>query len=378
MLYYAEGSAILTEEEILEPGTLGRLSAFHCDLAARRTPKSLAFSTGELTVDNVVTGPGAREAAVEWKPIGPGLPLTVMIREVYTGRYPVKGPFSGRKDLLVTSAIKSVAFQGGQPRAVNYLVNGVLAKTRMQRPSASSPGTPVVFYSPALLEKSMTLDLTMVFDTFPQEVFNQIANGLSAAGGIPIFQVYSAYILAAGQLVRILGRVGETIFDGKPVFFSSDALDVFLPGSPPLPAGFRLVTTDNVDSIDKNFRSKYQVNVDGKVVDQAGKDYQGDIPYIVISVDGTLQEELSSFVPSAASTAVMSRFFGIKEGQQQSADIIVDGIKLYNDLVYRHELDRVDGQLKDLPEGDPRKTSLQERRKALAANIMEDLLKPKA
>ncbi len=378
MLYYVEGSAILTEEEVLEARTLERLSTFYRDLAAGKKPKRLAFSTGELTADNAVMGPGPKETAVEWKPIGLGLPFTVMIREVYTGKFPQKGLFGGKKGFLITSAIKSIVFQGAQPRAVNYLAEDMSPRTHTERPSATSPGTPVVFYSPAVIERSLTLDLTMIFDTFPQEAFNQVAEGFNAAGAIPVFQVYSTYILAAGQLVKLFGRAGEAIFDGKPAFSSSDPLDVYLPGSPPLRAGFRLITSGNVDSIDKDFRAKYQINDLGKVVDSSGNQYDGDVPYVVISVDGTLQEELTSFVPSAAGTAIMSRFFGIKDGQQQPVNMVIDAIKLYNDLEYRREVDRLDRRLKELPAGDPDRVNIEKRRNAMATNIIEDLLKPKA
>jgi hypothetical protein len=104
----------------------------------------------------------------------------------------------------------------------------------------------------------------------------------------------------------------------------------------------------------------------------------GDPPDpIVISVDGAPMEELANFAPTAASAAVLSRFFGIKDGQQLPLDTIIDAIKLFNDLKFRKEIDRLDDQLKALKPDDPKRPQLEEKRKALLGNIMEDLLKPK-
>jgi hypothetical protein len=303
-----------------------------------------------------------------------------MIREIYTGRYPssgLTGLFGDSKDLLVTSAIKSVTSFEGKPRAVNFLMKKISRGSHLTRSRASEQGTPFIFYSPALLEKSLTMDLSMVFDSFPKEVFEKIGDVLTAAAGIPLFLPQSTYLMAAGMLIKIAGGAGESMFDGKPVFESSSALDIYWPGSPPLPPGFALITSDDVDTVDPAFRNTYQVNAQGKVVDSAGTEYSGDIPYIVISMDGTLQEELASFSPTAASAAVLSRFFGIRQGQEQPLDTLIDAMKLYNDYHFRLKVDRLDRQIEASPPGEAR-DELKRKRDALAGNILEELLKPKS
>jgi hypothetical protein len=379
MIYYAQGSAIVSAEEMFEPSVVEAVSDFHSALAAGKKPHAVVFSSGELTSGNAVrsiaAGPGV--APIEFERIGLGLPLTIMIREVYTGKYPKGGLFSGGKDMLLTSAIKSIVSFEAKPRAINFLKNKVPSKNRMSRPPATQQGTPIIFYSPALLERSMTLDLTMVFDTFPQEVFDQVGDSFTAAAGIPIFQVASTYLLGAGMITKLVGKAGEAIFDGEPVFDSSDSVDISLPGTSPIPPGFALITSDNIDSIDKDFRSKHHVNASGQVVDDEGKEYDGDVPYVVISLDGTPVEEFASFSPNAASAAILSRFFGIKDGQHQPLSVVIDAIKVYSDLTYRRQVDRIDEQLKALPEGDSKKKPLEEKRKALVENILEDILKPK-
>jgi hypothetical protein len=115
----------------------------------------------------------------------------------------------------------------------------------------------------------------------------------------------------------------------------------------------------------------------GQVVDQAGTVYTGDVPLIVITLDGTRVEEFSSFTPTTASAAILSRFFGMREGQEQPLNILVDALKLYNDLSFRQQVDKIDKQLL-VTTGEEEKKKLEEKKKALIANILEDLLKPKA
>lgn len=374
MLYYALGDALVSSDELFETTALGEVTSFFRDLDEKKRPNPIALSTGELRSDNLVTAFDKADGSgpVEFKPIGPGLPLTVMIREVYTGKYP-KG---GGKDMLVTSSIKGFTVADAKPKALNFLKNKVTSKTHLERPPASSQGTPIIYYSPALLVKSLTLDLTMVFDTFPQETFNQVGDAFTAAAGIPVFLAHSVFLVAAGIITKLIGKAGEAIFDGKPVFDSSDGLDISLPGSLPLPAGFALITSGNVDQTDPSFRKTYQVNASGQVVDKSGNQYNGDTPYIVISLDGTSMDELANFAPTAVSAALLSRFFGIKDGQQMGLEVLIDALKVYNDLIFRKQLDDLDKKLEKMPAG-PQKDEEQKKRDALLANILEDVLKPK-
>lgn len=370
MIYYALGDALITNEELFTANNYDKVAKFTSDIQTKKSPDSIKFSTGTLNVEN-------SNKPVDFKDIGLGQPLTVMLREVYTGKYPKGNLFGGKKDMLLTSAIKSITSFEAKPKAINYLLDNVKSNSNIERPSPSKEGTPFIFYSPALLDRSLTMELNIVFDNFPQEVFDQVSSFLTSAGAIPAFLAQSVYLIGAGIIVKLLGSGGEAIFDGSPIFTSNDAIDIFLPGKPPIPAGFVLVTSDNVDQIDATFRQKYKVNEKGQVVDSGGNSYKGDIPYAVISLDGTKDEKLSDFAPTAASAAILSRFFGIKNKQEQSLDIILSALKLYNDLKFRKEVDQLDEQIKKTTD-EAEKAELDKKRKALEKNILEEILKPKS
>jgi len=375
MLYYAQGTAIVTDDELFSSDNLSKSSAFFADLSQGISPASIVFSTGVLEAVSARSAMAPGESPVPFEPIGLGKPLTVMIREVYTGAHPSGGLFGGKKDMLITSALKSITAFDAKPRAINFLEKKVAPNSRLNRPGASEQGTPLVFYSPSLLERSLTMDLGVVFDQFDPKLFDTLGDVFSAAAGIPLFLPASLYLLAAGMLTKIAGSAGEALFDGKPVFDRTEALDVFFPGSPPLPPGFRLITPDNVDVQESGFRDKYHVNSLGQVVDGSDKPYQGNMPYIVISVDGTEQPEYASFTPTAASAAILAKFFGAGEQGQLAKDLI-KAVQVLNDVTFRTQVDQLDAQIKEAKTA-KEKAALKVKREALAKNIMEDLLKPK-
>jgi hypothetical protein len=378
MLYYAQGDAIMTADEIFHPDVFRKLTEFFTDLEMGRTPRPINLPTGDVKADDAGKLM-VKDEVVPFKPIGLGLPLSVIVREVYTGKFPNGGFFGPKKeDMLVTSAIKSIATLDAKPRALNYLKKKVQSHSRMERPGASEQGTPHVFYSPALLERSLTLDIMIAFDSFDQEIFEQIGNTFNSAAGIPLFVTQSFYLIAAGAITKLIGKIGEAIFDSTPEFESSDALDIFLPGSPPLPAGFVLVTADNIDSVDPTFRTKHKVSKTGTVVEVANEAnvYKGDVSYVVVSVDGTQSDELRSFTPTAASAALMSRFFNIKEGQSVPFELVIEGLKLFNDISFRKQIIELDKKIAAAPDG-PAKEEMKKKRAALLDNILEELLKPK-
>ena len=378
MLYYAQGDAIMTADEIFEPTVFRKLTNFYDGLKQGSPPSPLELPTGFLKADEAGKL-RLEDDVVPFQPIGLGLPLSILVREVYTGKFPKGGLFGKKEDMLLTSAIKSPTVLDAKPRALNYLKKKVSDHRRMERPGASEQGTPHIFYSPALLERSLTLDITVAFDSFDQAIFDNIGNIFTSAAGIPLFVTQSFYLIAAGAITKLIGKIGEAIFDSTPEFESSDALDIFLPGSPALPAGFVLITSDNIDSIDPTFRSKYKVSMSGTVVEVANetKIYNGDVPYVVISVDGTQSDELKSFTPTAASAALMARFFNIKEGNSVPFDLVIEGLKLYNDISFRKQITELDKKIAAAPEG-PAKEEMKKKRTALLDNILEDLLKPKS
>ena len=252
-ILYALGDALVTHEELAERSS--EVRSFGEEIA-RGGAVSLDFSTGRAAAENVITAATETDAVTDteprtpnpFTPVGLGKPLSIEIRHVYTGQYPHSGLFGGRKDLLVTSAVKGLVTYEAAPRAVNFLRDGVQRNTSFATPAATEQGTPLVFYSPALTQASTVASFEMVFDKFPSELFDQVANALTGAAGIPVFASKSVFLLGAGSLSRLAGKVGDSLFDGTPDFSSTEAIVFERPGALDTVADFRLVTRNDVEA----------------------------------------------------------------------------------------------------------------------------------
>src|SRR5262249_47622055 len=176
----------------------------------------------------------------------------------------------------------------------------------------------------------------MVFNEFPKKFFDTVSGAFRSAAGVPLFLTKSLYLLAASEVIRIAAAVGEMLFDGKPAFEASEGVDLALPGAVAALAGFMLVTPTNVDYLDSSLRQDYQIE-DGNLVNRAGQPYQGDVPYVILAVDGTPRPDLVNFAPSALTAAALSEFYGLKDGESIALGPLLDALRLYSDMAFRNE-----------------------------------------
>lgn len=373
-VYYALGDAIVTEDELREKQVLGNIASFARSLHEARAGAMLEFSTGRLTMENIrksILLPTGEPTP--FHEVGPGKPLTIEIRHVYTGNYPKGGVFDDTKDMLVTSAMKSIATFNAAPRAINFLARDVRKGYNVTTPAATEKGTPLIHYTPALTEKNTILTLEIGFDEFPDELFEITGNALRKAAGIPLFVSANTYLLAAGAITRLLGKIGSKVFDNAPVFKGTELLPFVRPGDVPPQADFRIITDDN--GCEDMFK-EYRVDDSGQLVDNHGHHYDGDTPYIVISLDGRKNDEYASFSSTAASAAMLERFYTIREGQEHGIELLTEAVKLYNDWTFRKKADKLANELKELGQDSVGYRKKKADYDALTANILEDLLKP--
>jgi hypothetical protein len=357
-IYRSLGSALVSEDEYLEKIGQGAFRSL-------ADGGSVEFSTG------VLHDGGFEVMNTEFVPIGLGKPLTIEIRTAYTGKNP-RGFGAGKKDMLVTSAIRSITSYKGAPRAVNFLKSNVKQHTYYDYPAATADGTPVVFYSPALVDSDTILTLQMGFDEFPDEVFEQVGSVFGQAAAIPAFVAHSGYLLGAGAIVKFLGKLGSLIFDRPAVYEATEPLRFEYPGAEAPVAGYLLMTAEEFPH---ELRKAYQVGKNGRL-QKDGQDYTGDIPYATLLLDGRERKAYKDFAPTHATAAMLDRFFKIGEGQSSPLDMVVDAMTLYNDLTFHKKAVEAQRELRDFPEGSPERARLQEAYKAYVKNIQNDQLKP--
>ena len=326
-----------------------------------RKDDDISFAVGLATA-----GTGARE----FVQVSLGQPLNIVLRQVYTGRFPEKHLFTNSKPMLLTTALKDITTTGAAVRAVNIIKDKVQPGKSFSGPAASAEGTSLVYYSPAVASPLITITVELIFQDLDRQIFDRASQLFDSLGGIPIFMPASGYLMGASTVLKLAGNIGQALLDGQPVLSESMQIDFsFGGGTLPLP-GFWVFTANPIDLSEFKFDS-----VRG-LTDAKGNSYSGDEPFVVLSIDGTKVPGLSNFTPLMASASVLGRFYNQKDGSEVLSDTILDSVKLFNDLTYRKKADNLKQQLSSLPQGSKEFTSAKTQYDALVANIQETLLKP--
>ena len=391
MLLYAVGTSLLTHDEAVDAADkiasyLGEVSSA-AGKALEGIP-DLKLATGVLSAESTLglvapdLAPSSAPAGaapplkrVGFRQIGMGQPLCIDIRGVYTGKFP-ESFMGSTKPMLITSAIKGMATFEAKPLAVNFLMDEVSPGTRLQAPPADKQGTPIVYYSPAVMDRSLDLDLKMVFQKFPAEAFAAVAKGMESAPKIPIFLSASGYMLAASTAIQLATTVADKFLNGQPVLELSEAIDLDLPGEASAVAGFLVALPTGSELATPEMRTRYQVQ-NRMLCDDKGNAYEGESPYVILALDGTARPELESFVATAASAALMSKFLPSAENTVAAVGQLVDAVKLYNDFTFRQKSDSLQKQIA-AAKNPTEKAELEAQRNAVLKNIQSDILKPDA
>jgi hypothetical protein len=380
-LYYNVGGTFVSEEELVEKRD--QVEKFQ-----NKSLKNITFSTGDASHDTAppeqfkkpVTTKTASVAAAaaanleEFQPIGPNKPLTIWIASAYVGSLAPKGIFGGGRGSMVSTAVKSWQTFDRQPRALNMIKKSVRKKDHLSV-LAVEDGTPIVFYSKAVLDRQLTLAAEMAFDDVDENFFKSIGSVFSAAAGLPIFAAAAPYLLAAQTLVNLGGTIGNRIFDNRAEFQAGTEIYFEQAGKPSSKAGYALLTRSLMDA---KTLTDYTVSPDGKLVrkDDANAAYEGDTAYMILALDGREDSDLDEFKATAASAALMQQFYNVREGGETDADILITALKFYNDFHFRQEADKLKKEIDSLPAGSDKRKKLEERYEAIKKNIQSDQFRP--
>lgn len=313
--------------------------------------------------------PGA--TIIPFTAIGPGKPLTIAIRHVYTGKHPSRGMLGHRGDVALVSGVKNFSAIKASARAVNLLEKGVKPNTHLVSGSAFNDGTPIIAYSAAVLDPAITLTIEMAeSDGFSDDLINAVSGAFQSLAGLPVLLPYSGYLMGASTVIKLASGVADDLYQSAPAFSQTEVLNFALPGAPQAEADLRVICNPS-------FQADSYTYHDGQGLKDQNGTYSGDEPYVVISLDGAPNDDLRTFTPNVASAAVMQQFFNTKSGAQTAIDTLVGAVTLYSDMQYRIQADKLKQQIAQTT--DPAALpALQAKYNAVVANITETVLKPAA
>jgi len=332
------------------------------EFLSRKDDDGISFAVGQATA--------SAAAARGFVQISVGQPLNILLRQVYTGRFPQKHLLSNSRPMLLTTALKDITTTSAAVRAVNIVKDKVQPGKSFSGPAASAEGTNLVYYSPAVASPLITITVELIFQDLDPQIFDRASQLFGSLGGIPIFMPASGYLMGASTILKLAGNIGQALLDGQPVLSESMQIDFsFGGGSIPVP-GYWVFSANPIDL------NTFKFDPANGLIDNSGKPYSGDEPYVVLSVDGTKVQGLSNFTPLLASAGVLGRFYNQKDGSEVLSDTILNSVKLYNDLTYRKKADDLKQQLAGLQQGSSDFANVKTQFDALVANIEEPRLKP--
>ncbi|GMV31874.1 MAG: hypothetical protein AMXMBFR59_39990 [Rhodanobacteraceae bacterium] len=368
-LYYSVGGNLLRPEEVRKHGD--KIDSFEAEKKDTDSG-NLTFSAEKHVFGFSLA---ANAPVVAFEPIGLGKPLTIRLVSVYPGDLPPKsGVFGKERGALVTSAVKSWQTFDAQPRALNALKKSVKRFQSISVPAATEEGTWIVFYSPALVDRSLTLTVELAIDDIDEDLLTSIGSIFKSAAGLPIFAMASPYLLAADALFKLGGKVANGLYDGKAEFQGTEVISFDVGGERTAVAGYAVLTRSDFDEATLE---SYSVGKAGILQDTQGKAYDGKIPYAVIALDGRADTKLEAFKSTAASAALMQRFYDVRPDGQTNATALTEALSLYNDFRFRAEAIDVITALKDQKLSENERKALEEKLEAIKKNIKNTLFEPK-
>lgn len=335
---YVIGNTVVTSDEYDEKVALGTVDSFLRD-AQQNAYASMEFSTGQVEAKDLGgPSPVFSPLAPSFTPIKIGSPLSIEILTVYTGLAPRR--LFGKPDLLIASQVKSAQTFDAAPKLVNQMVDNI-ESSQYVTPSARTAGSPVVYYAPAVTDSTILCSFDLVAETFDKNTFDQISALMGAASGMPVFAPAGAYLMAGSLLVSMFSDLAEAMVGNKQ-FLTADLELRF--DTPNIPASIarQAIGYNRSDGRELADYTPGLINVGPDheqtvlVHKDTGKEYQGNAPYIIVSIDGREKPELSEFAPKLASAAILERFYRSQEAAGQVLDTIESALQLYNDLTY-HE-----------------------------------------
>lgn len=304
-----------------------------------------------------------------FNPIGYGLPLTIDIRHIYTGRLRAKSNFFGGNHgaIAVFSGVKEYSSIGASTRALNFIKKSFSSKQHISAGPAFDIGTPIVAYFPSMLSSSLTLTVEMAVDDFDDVLMEALANVFKAASQIPILLPVAGYLIAAQSIIKIGSEIGNRLLDGQPDFSISEVIPFELPGQLPAQARTIILSESNLLEATHVYDPKW-----GLIHRDTKKPYDLDEPYVVIGLDGTNRnDELKDFVPSAVGADILKRFLNIKENQGVPLASLTESLQLASDLRFMREAKRIKRQIEALATEDPSRAKVEAKYNALKNSIID-------
>lgn len=303
---------------------------------------------------------------IGYEGIGLGRPLTVMLQTVYVGDYPDTlrwWPGDNRGDILVTSAHKPFQNFEAAPRAVHVLSNKAERRVHLEQ-SAAEQGSRLLYHTPSVTDSSILFTVEISVDReFSAELAESLSKALSMAGALPVFATAAPYLIAAGAAIPIATKAANMLASPKPYYAETVNVNFALAGLEAAQARALVLYPGE----DEEKFAGYELGQGSLLRDPQGETYSGDLPYAVLSLDGSAHADLQGWTAQAASAVLLERFFAPDERLSKALELTTEALTYYNDVKYQERAAKALQAAREATE--PEKAKLEKLARAYIKNI---------
>ncbi|MGI4880006.1 MAG: hypothetical protein ACRYG4_21235 [Janthinobacterium lividum] len=365
-LYRIIGEHLISDDEYARKGDTvtaalaanGRGGAAH---------PSVALQSGRTLSFDAPIAAAQPAALTAFPPIAYGQPLTIDIRQVYSGKVHWRD-LSGTGDIAVVSGVKNWSVFNASARALNFVAKHTGANTMLPMPGALTDGTAIVAYVPAVATEQLLVSFELTGAPRDDGVLATLSSAFQAAATMPLFLPYQGAIMAAGSIIPLAGKLIGALTNGSSMWSETETVNFGKPGTTASVADFRLAARAG------SGLEAYTYRPDVGLVDNSGALYNGDEPYIVIAIYGGQNSELEGFAPAVASAELLKRFYGAQNGVGNAIGDLIDIVKLASDVKNRRAADQLKARIAAAGGADTTKLTAQ--LAATVANILDPTLRP--
>jgi hypothetical protein len=308
-----------------------------------------------------------------FRKVGANRPLSMVLEYVYLGDLPDAAkwnPLADAGDVLVTSANRP--FEKGEPgaRAIHFLQPKAKPFTPL-RASATGKGTPLMYYSPAETNVSILATIEMSLDRdFDEALTDKLGQAVGAAAALPLFAPAAPWLIGASIAIPLAGKFANLMMKPNTFFRCSEQINITRPGLKVAEAGALVLYPDN----DPSAFEGYELDAAKFRLQKGSKEYKGELPYAVMTLDGTDRPQWEGWQATATTADMVERFFGSGGGLTGVIDIVSKSLELYNDLTYQRRAAAIKKELNS-EKNAARKEKLEAELKALTKNIRNEELR---
>ncbi|MEM9822164.1 MAG: hypothetical protein AAF985_13870 [Bacteroidota bacterium] len=284
-----------------------------------------------------------------FEPIGVGKPLVIRFHTLHVGDLK-NGIFNNKQAVLVTSVIKDDVTYEVPPRGVHQIFNHIKDRQTLY-PTAANEGTELIYYSKAFDSGRLKFDIEVKADRFNQDVIDDISNTLGSAAGLPVFAPYAPFILAGSQLLKVGGDIINKAIDKVPLLSFPFDISDDIGGIRDTTSGYLIGGNPDELYLFKGYKIVEDKNSKGNVyLAKNGRKYTGNIPYIIVSIDGRSHQRYDNFKATIASASILKKFYGVS--QNTNVDNVQTMLTLYNDYQYINKVRDTEKQMDNTTDKD--------------------------